>query len=63
MFVWWLVQQAKVQNKTCLHACKLDKKETLCGLLLESVAQQLTAVNCMSNVHVNGNFKESQTII
>lgn len=27
MFVWWLVQQAEVQDNTCI--CELDKKETL----------------------------------
>lgn len=25
--VWWLIEQAKVQDKTCVHVFKLDKKE------------------------------------
>lgn len=33
MFVLLLVQQAKVQERTCVHVCKLDN-ETLAGKLM-----------------------------
>ena len=42
MFVWWLAQQAKAQDKTFVHVCKLDKKkETLAGELMWVVVQNL----------------------
>lgn len=30
---------AKVQEKTCVHVCKLDMKETLAGTLCEFVSE------------------------
>lgn len=33
-FVWWLVQQAKLQDNACVHVCKSDKEETFAGKLM-----------------------------
>lgn len=41
MFVWWLVQQATAQSKTCAHVCKFDKKKTRTGNLMCVVVQSL----------------------
>lgn len=47
MFVWLLVQQDKMQDKTCVHVYKLHKKKTSAGKLMWVVAAESVAlVSC-----------------
>lgn len=39
--VWFVVKQARDQNKMCGHVWKLDKRETLVGKLMWVVVQNL----------------------
>lgn len=62
MFIWLVIQQAKVQDKMCVPACKLDKKEPLarkltwvivqCLWLLWSVAGCCQAASLTQHWHV-----------
>ena len=40
--------EAKVQDKMCVHVCKLDKKETLAGKLMWVVVQSLWLLCCVA---------------
>ena len=50
MFVWCLLQQAKVQDKMCVHDYKFDKKDIIAEVVCYS---ESVAVVCQDAVRLS----------